>query len=759
MKSISITVFLFLCLISLFSQNLHVIDSLKAESSKYDSDTNKINIYNQLSWAFGKKLDTALLYSDSALALSNKLNYRNKIQETHFKKGLLYYNHAMYNKALSNFFISMRISEELKLNDNQSQSAFQIANVYKDQGTYDKALSFYNQSLVLDKKYNNISGEASCLNNIGLVYWMQDSYEVALDYFLKSMEIKERIGDKRGIAGGYVNIGVIYYSQKNYAKAIEYWEKSQPIWEELNDNRGLVEVFNNIGAVYSEQKEHDKALIYLNKSLKIKEQLGDKKAISMTYSNIGEVFMQKKEPKKALEYFAQAIKINEEIKDFDGLASAHLSIAGYFKEMKDFKNALEYAEKGLEISKKIGALSKLKSGYLLVSEIYEMKGDNANSLANYKLFYEISDSIYQKNSSVQLAEIQTKYETVNKEKEIELLNKDKVLQDNELVKQQILTNAFIICSLFILIIAFVILNRYKLKKKTNDELTYQNLVIEQQKEELMVQKDLLINTNSELTKKNSLITDSINYAKKIQDALLPSENYIKNYIKDFFIFLSPKAIVSGDFYWFYAIDCNNLFIAVADCTGHGVPGAFMSMIGNTLLNEIIVENKEYDTSKILGKLNSRILHVISQNDGKELSHIDGMDISIIKIDALNSIMYVAGANQSAYIVSDNQLITIDGDLQSIGGGLGYNVDAKFTTQKLNYRKDSTYIYLLSDGFQDQFGGTDNKKFMVSNLQKLILKCTSLDSFIEQKTYFANTFNNWKGNNKQIDDVLIVGLKV
>ncbi|OFX18579.1 MAG: hypothetical protein A2033_14985 [Bacteroidetes bacterium GWA2_31_9] len=759
MRGIIFSIFLLFAFITLFSQNIHVIDSLKKVCSTYEPDTNKINLFNKLSWAYGKKLDTALMYSDSALSLSNKLNFRPKIQETHFKKGLLYYNHAKYSKALSNLFMSLRIAEELKLIDNQSQSAFQIANVYKDQGTYDKALSFYNQSLELDKKYNNRNGEASCLNNIGLVHWMQDSYEVALDYFLKSMAIKEQLGDKKGIAGGYVNIGIIYYSIKNYDKAIEYWEKSQVICEELHDDRAIVEVLNNLGAVYSERKDYEKALVYLYKSLKIKEKIGDRKAISMTYSNIGEVFMMKKDPKNALEYFNKAIKINEEIQDFDGLASANLSIAGYFKEMKDYEKALEFANNGLETCKKIGALSKLKSAYLMVSEIYELKADNANALANYKLFYEISDSIYDKNNSDKLAEVQTKYETENKEKEIELLNKDKVLQDNELARQQILTIAFIICSIFILIIAFVIFNRYKLKKKTNDELTYQNLVIEQQKEELTVQKDLLINTNYDLTKKNLLITDSINYAKRIQDALFPTESYISNYIKEYFIYLSPKAIVSGDFYWFYAVDTNNLFVAVADCTGHGVPGAFMSMIGNTLLNEIIVENREYDTSTILEKLNSRILHVISQNDEGELSHIDGMDITIIKIDVLNSSLFIAGANQSAYIVSDNQLITIDGDLHSIGGGLRYNVNAKFATQQIPYIKDSTNIYLLSDGFQDQFGGSENKKFMVSNLQKVLLKCSTLDSFDEQKKYFADTFNNWKGSKKQIDDVLIFGFKV
>lgn len=759
MKGILTFCIFFLYFSSLFAQNIHVIDSLKKVCLQYESDTNKINLYNKLSWAYGKKLDTALIFSDSALALANKLNYRSKIQETYYKKGLLYYNHSSYSKALSNLFMSLRISEELKLYDNQSQTAFQIANVYKDQGTYDKALSFYNQALILDKKYLNKNGEASCLNNIGLVYWMRDSYEIALDYFLKSMEIKESIGDKKGIPGGYVNIGIIYYSVKNYDKAIEYWEKSLALCDELHDNRTIVEVYNNLGAVYSERKEYEKALDYLYKSLMIKEKLGDKKAISMTYSNIGEVFMMKREPQKALEYFDKAIKINEEIKDFDGLASANLSIAGYFKEMKDFDLALEYANNGLETCKKIGALSKLKSAYLLISEIYELKGDNGKALISYKLFNEISDSIYSKNNSDKLAEIQTKYETVNKEKEIEILNREKILHDNELAKQEMFTIVFIICSILILIIAFVIFNRYKLKKKTNDELTYQNLIIENQKEELTVQKDLLISANYDLTKKNLLITDSINYAKKIQDAIYPAESYISTYIKDYFIFLSPKAIVSGDFYWFYAPNKNNQFVAVVDCTGHGVPGAFMSMIGNTLLNEIIVENKEFDTSIILEKLNSKIIHVIGQTNVKTHSQVDGMDISIVKIDIQNNQLFIAGANQSVYIVADNELCTIDGDLHSIGGGLGFDVNAKFTTHQMPYKKDSTNIYLLSDGFQDQFGGPDNKKFMISNLQKLILKCSTLDSFNDQKIYFADTYNNWKGTKKQIDDVLIFGFKV
>jgi len=292
-------------------------------------------------------------------------------------------------------------------------------------------------------------------------------------------------------------------------------------------------------------------------------------------------------------------------------------------------------------------------------------------------------------------------------------------------------------------------------KEINSKLVFQ-------KQQLEVKQNELENSNKTLASRNLLITDSINYAQKIQESILPAEAKFKEYFDDYFIYFNPRDIVSGDFYWLgeatqdeWGKPCNRIVIAAVDCTGHGVPGAFMSMIGNTLLNEIVLTMGLQDPAQILQKLNDEVMAALAK-EGQDIQD-DGMDISVCTIDKELGEINFSGAMQKIYIVADGVFNVYEGDFFSIGEMLSYIKKPTFTDKKITFDNSAT-IYMFSDGFQDQFGGPDSKKFKESRLRELIKRIHTYD-MSKQRNILKETFNTWKEDKKQIDDVLILGVKI
>ncbi len=264
-------------------------------------------------------------------------------------------------------------------------------------------------------------------------------------------------------------------------------------------------------------------------------------------------------------------------------------------------------------------------------------------------------------------------------------------------------------------------------------------------------------SNHILSEKNRRITESINYAKRIQHAILLRDDEIRKILPNSFIYFQPLNIVSGDFYWISKHN-NRVVVAAIDCTGHGVPGAFMSLICNSILYETIMDKKILDPSEILSRLNKGIINLLRQ-DNDETSSMDGMELSLCVIDHQDSSIEFAGAMNPGFIVRQGKVEMLEADVQTIGGMnyfLDKSKDAEFTTTKVQFEKGMS-LYLLSDGFTDQFGGPDNKKFNNKRFKQLLLDIQSL-SMDEQKDAIDKALLDWKGNQDQIDDILIIGMK-
>jgi serine phosphatase RsbU (regulator of sigma subunit) len=669
------------------------IDSLKAFLQTAKEDTVKANGLNELARAYlfeRNDFTNLYKYATQLLTLSQKL---------HFKKGIAYgyLNTAIY---------------------------------FKSKGEYKTSLEFDFRSLKLMQEISNKKGESSCYIGIGQNYIDLGDYPLATNYTLKGIKMKEDVGDKRGVATGYNNLGNIFLYQNKFQEALHYQLISLKIKEEINDKVGMGMSYNNIGLVFYSQSKLDTALIYLKKALGIKEELNDKIGMSTTYTNIGNIYFELKNLDEALRYQIKSLNVSEETSNKRGLLTAFNAIGTIYEQKKDYPAAINYYNKTITISKEIDMRQGILEGYRSLSSVYKASGQFENSLKYFNMYYEVKDSILNKENFKQLAELNTRYETDKKEKEILLLTKDQEL-NTKIIRQQQLERWGLMGGLGLLSISIgSIYKRYRFKQKAN-------LILEQQKEEIQ--------------QKNILITDSIDYAQTIQEAVLPTAQDIKNLLPESFILYKPKAIVSGDFYWLNTVH-DQLVCAVADCTGHGVPGAFMSLLGYNMLEDVTKMLPVSRPALILDALNQQVITRLSGDD-KEETVKHGMDISLIVIDPATDVLEFAGAHNSLYIVRDNELIELKADKMNIGT---YKQNRSFTNQFIELKKGDM-IYLFTDGFPDQIGGPNRKKFYYQPFKDLLIAISSLKPD-EQKIKLEAAHTAWMGEKRdQTDDILIMGI--
>ncbi|MBI4647642.1 MAG: SpoIIE family protein phosphatase [Bacteroidia bacterium] len=402
----------------------------------------------------------------------------------------------------------------------------------------------------------------------------------------------------------------------------------------------------------------------------------------------------------------------------------------------------------------------IKLNYDYIALCYSESGDFKNAFYYKNQSSMINDSIYSEESLRQIADMQIKYETEKKEKEIELLTRDMQVKNLKLTRNKILIAFISTGFILVLIIASVLYNRFRLKKRANVLLLHQKNEIEQQKK---------------------AITDSINYARRIQQAVMPNISNLSGFETlsglnlESFILFKPRDVVSGDFYWI-SVKKSRLVVAAADCTGHGVPGAFMSMLGIAFLNEIVTNTDNLIASHILDKLRECVVKALHQS-GKIGEAKDGMDMTLCIIAPAEKKLQFAGAYNPLYLIphpltpplerqhthpspsregeKGGVLLEIKADRMPIG--ISLKAEKPFTNNELSYNTGDT-IYLFTDGFADQFGGKYGKKFTYHSFKKLLSDIYQND-MAEQHKILNATFEQWKAGLDQIDDVLIIGIRL
>ncbi|MBN2662025.1 MAG: tetratricopeptide repeat protein [Bacteroidales bacterium] len=643
----------------------------------------------------------------------------------------------------------------------------------------DSAISYYNKALAIATQNNYQKSTAKCLNYIGIVYKNQCNYPKALEYYQKALTINENIEDKEGIAANFGNIGNIYMAQSNYDKAIEYNQKALAINTGLNDSIRIANNYANIGIIYDMKGEYQKALEYMTKSLQIVEESGDEEMIAILLGNIGVIYMEKKDYTTAIEYYQKSLKICEKLGDKEGIASNLVNIGNLYRIIKQPETAIQYLKQSIIISKEISALLFEKEAYDYLTEIYIGYNDYKKALDYKNLWIKINDSIFNIEKTKSIEDMSARYESEKKaqqillqQAELEKSQEQNAREKAERERQQSLRNMFIVAFVLMLLLAIFILRSYSQKKKANQLLTKQKKQIEETNEKLNTTIELVNIQKNEIEQAHAHIQDSINYASKIQSAVL-SENILANKLADHFILYKPRDIVSGDFYWMKEIG-TSIVVAVADCTGHGVPGAFMSMLGTAFLNEIVTENNAKMPGHILNELRSKIKTSLKQT-GKKDENKDGMDIAIYTINTDTNTLFYAGANNPLFVIRKrtnqtafknvSNIKTMDNDTHTLYDIKGsrqpvgiYMQEKPFETIEVSLQKEDT-LYTFSDGYVDQFGGETGHKFMTKAFKQLLLKICE-NPMSEQKRILNETIINWIGKKQtQIDDILIIGIRI
>jgi len=644
------------------------------------------------------------------------------------------------NTKLDSLFTSLKNNnndDSLKVN-----SFHDIGTVYYDNARYDSAMVYYAKCLLLAQKLNLKLDQANSLVNIGLIYYNQSNYPKALDYFTRSQKKYEELKDKAGISRCLNNIGLIYDTQGSVNEALDYYTKSLKLDEELKDKDGISGDLINIGSIYETKKEYAKAFEYYTKALKLKEELKDKEGISSCLTNIGLIYDAQKDYENALKYFNRSLKLDEELNNKEGIILDLINISDLNITLKDYKQAKVLAQKVISLSKEINTLNNERLGYEILSNVEAALGNYKEAFAGHVKFKQLTDSIFNIENSSKLSNTKVTFEVEKKEAELKARSEAQVaISLEEKKRHQLIIYIIIGILLITAVFTFTLFKRFKLTNK-------QKHIIELKEKQTQSQYLIIEEQKRLVEMKHKEITDSIQYAERIQRSFLASDILLKKNLKDLFIFFQPKDVVSGDFYW-SAEHNGNFYLAVCDSTGHGVPGAFMSLLNMFFLSEAIKEKDILAPHEILNHVRKRLIEHISQ-DGAA----DGMDCILICINAANKKITYSAANNAPILISDNKVIELQKDKMPVGKGEN---ETSFTLHELNIKAEDT-LYLYTDGYGDQFGGPEIKKFKSRQLNEFLIT-VSKSPIRSQKEILENRFIEWKGELDQIDDICIIGIKI
>jgi serine phosphatase RsbU (regulator of sigma subunit) len=581
---------------------------------------------------------------------------------------------------------------------------------------------------------------ASSLNNIGVIYSDQGNIIKALEHYNQSLKIQVEIGDVAGEAQSLNNIGVIYNNQNNLKKALDCFQKSLGIREGLDDLEGIAVCYNNIGKVYQKQQLYEKSLKYYNQSLNIQKKIGNKESVAQSLNDLGVAYQQQGAYEKALETCQRSVKIYEEIGNRIGLAIGVHNIGSIYFEQEKSKKSKRFALRSLKLAKETGSIQIISKAASLLSRILKKEKKGLQALEMFELYILMRDSLSNEATQKASAQQQAKYE-YEKQKVIDDASHDKLLaiEQEAKAKQKVITIAIGAGLGLVVVFLIFVFNRLQVTKR-------QKLLIEEQRDVVEEQRDVVEEAHKE-------IRDSINYAERIQRSFLATDELLNNNLKDYFVFFQPKDVVSGDFYWAGKLANNNFAVVNADSTGHGVPGAIMSILNISSIEKAIDE-KLLKPAEIFNHTRETIIERLSK-DGSEEGGKDGMDASIISFDFDNNKFTYTAAQNPIWVIRNNELIEIKGEKMPIGKHDNDSVPfvgGEFETQK------GDVIYTITDGFQDQFGGEKGKKFKVRPFKEYLISIAHLP-MQEQREKLQKTFTHWKGDEEQVDDVCVIGVRI
>ncbi len=800
---------------------------VKETKNQPNKDTATVDFMNQSIDNYSIMLEKAIKENDVSTVA--------KISDT---MAFVYETQGNIEEAIKCYKKGLEAKKQLNDKAGMAVSYHNIGNGYYQTGKYTQAVDGFKNALAIAESTGNKKDAAVLLNNIGVIYDSQLNYDAALGFYDKSLKYSKAAGDDNGVAKMFYQIGNLHYRNGDMTKTLSSYKELLQIEEQLGDENGVATSLTNIGVIYYESSDYDNALTYYEDAKAKNEKIGNKHGLALTYNNIGNINYYKNEYAKALKNYEKSLEIKQSIAPTNELKQSEIqksiaisyhNLANVYRQMKNVQKAVEMYEQSNKLADGLGLVNLQNSNYLFIAELQSETAQCSSVIDNYKkaLGSQIEEQL--KNNK-QIAESHRKFvvsseaksnllkkmaqvsrqnfnkvreltqakdqltknmlvvklsaEQKSKElallnKELELSNAHRAINEAELKRKNIIITSAISGVGLLTIMLFFILKQYRQKKRAFVRVAHQNQEIMQKSEEIRAQRDeigrqhdVLVNQNEEILHKTEEITaqrdeieeqnkflvihkqeitDSINYASRIQTAMLPRSEDIKQIFNDYFVLFKPKDIVSGDFYFFEKVN-NYIFWATADCTGHGVPGGFMSMLGIAFLQEIIHKQEIVEANCILQELRTKIKTALRQT-GEEGASKDGMDIALCIIDIENKKAQFSGAYNPLFIIRNDEIIQFKADRQPIAI---YPRETDFSVHNVDLQENDV-LYSFSDGYVDQFGGEFGKKYRISNFKKLLIENYKKPMQVQHEI-LNNTIESWRENEEQVDDMLVFGLR-
>lgn len=609
-----------------------------------------------------------------------------------------------------------------------------IATYYSDPR---KAFEYGKEAISLARSIGDNKGLANSHNNLGLFFLDRGNYPNALEQFILSRDLRVEMQDTLGQADVYTNMGVLYQTQGLYSQALESYHTALKYDRLSGDSVHIGYCLNNIGNAWYFFGKKDSALYYLNKALIYKQ--SDQASLPSTLNTLGEVYLESGDTEKAEFYFQEALNIRNRHEHIMGQAESYLSLAGLEMNRGKYLKAIPYASKAYDLSVSTGNTEQIQEAALKLSTLYSKLNQYKQAFEWQTLYLQIKDSVFNAEIMSRMIGMEASHTIEQQETEIQLLTSRNALAAAAARESRILLAASIIGLILTLIILRVIHSRYQTRKKANRILAARNVVIEEK--------------NKVIAKQNQQITDSIRYARNIQDSFLPPV-FIPEYagLKVFLIH-KPKDIVSGDFYWM-EMSGNRFICLIADGTGHGVPGAFMSLIGIHLMKNCLRENPDADPGILLAHLHLKVMASLRPGD-KDSGINEGMDAAIIIWHPEQKVLQYAGAARPLVLMTKSGSQLIKGEKFTVG-------ERRIQTPVIGTHtcvlESGDSFYVFSDGMTDWLGGEKKRRITTPVFLKW-LEESSLLPFDQRRHAIEQNLLNWQKNTAQVDDALLFGFEL
>lgn len=731
----SLCIILFSCF-SLVAQKQKTDSLLNILKHTATRDTNRVIVLNSVAEIYKiTKPDSAIELAQEAITISNELRYGRGLTNAASHKGSALISKGKYDDAIKNYDEHAPVILKYGFPRGYCMLRMRKGYAYYNSGRASDAIAAFKSAIPESEQYKQYDVLSDVQRGIGMSYTSVGDHQKATEAFIQAIQAAELSSLPSQVGYTYITLGNSQINQKDSAGALSSYRHALLILDTMHNDYGRAGCYICIGNVYLYQKKYDSALVNYNKCLQIREAMNnDPAGIAGIKENIATVLLEQGKPEQALIYFREGLEVFLTLNNQEGIAGSYANMGNAYRAMKEYTEAEKYYVAALGPARKSGSNNFIRESFKGLAEVYYQTG-RYKEAAEYKdSLIRISDIIIGEQHSAESKEIEARFRNQQKEEEIAYLQETGAQQAELAAKQQQIIVAISVGLALVFLLMLVAVRANAQRKKANHQLKEQNLVI---------------------AEKNKDITDSITYARRIQQSVLPDQKVLFDNVADALIFYQPRDIVSGDFFWFRK-EGQRLYIACADCTGHGVPGALVSVVGVNLLEQIVTANKSVSTGALLDELH-KMMYTALHKDSLSRGSTDGMDIALICIDRAKNVVEFSGASRSLLHFNGETLTQIKGHRFSIGGVKDVDGGSSFGMQEFPIRPGDA-CYLFTDGYADQFGGSSNKKFMSKNFTDLIAKNTQAN-MKSQQSILEKTFREWMGKNSQVDDVLVIGVRL